>query len=258
MMQIRSIVPYDIYFHCWHRERSRSGDAVNDKSSHHFDVFNWFAESRAEVVTGFGGRAVYLSDPGSPHRCRECSRECPYRVGNQRSLSPDDMVRLTTDDAASDPDMARWDDMCVYYPGADILDHASVQVRYRNGVLASLLYCLFGPRAPDQETLELVGSTGRLILTRHTGDILVLRDHGRQVEHVDCRPGDFKTSHFGADMELVRHLREFCDGAPARVSEREGLEATRMAMAAIRSVDANGRPVRMEEMMDVQPCGRVP
>jgi predicted dehydrogenase len=79
MIQVRDIIPYSRYLTAWWRRRARSGGALNDKGCHIFDVFNWFAASRAKRVHGFGGRSVIEPDPHAPSRCRECDRVCPYR-----------------------------------------------------------------------------------------------------------------------------------------------------------------------------------
>jgi hypothetical protein len=44
----------------------------------------------------------------------------------------------------------------------------------------------------------------------------------------------------------------FCDGAPPVVSAREGLEATRMVMAALQSMDGGGVTIEMEEVPDAR------
>ena len=251
MVQIRDIIPFHNFFHRWTRRREWSGDAVNDKSSHHMDVFNWFTGSRAEKITGFGGRRVYLPKEDFPERCLECDLDCPYRVDPTRDRKVSQEGRSVTGDswvnAADDYSRA---DTCVYKPGADILDHAVVQVAYENGVVASLFLSFFGPRAEDQETLELVGTRGRILLTRHTGMIDIVSDYGERHEVIDCKHETFGSTHFGADLELVRQLRRFCDGAPPRVSARHGCEATRMIVAALKSIDSGGEMVHMAELAD--------
>jgi predicted dehydrogenase len=140
------------------------------------------------------------------------------------------------------------DDVCIYTPGSDLYHNGSIQFLYDNGVIASYFYSIFGPDADDQETLELVGSKGRMILTRHTGQLDLVTDHGKTHQIFDCRDDHFEDSHFGADFALVQELRRFCDGALPTVSARAGLEATRMAMAAFRSMDAGGILVDMTEV----------
>ena len=98
--------------------------------------------------------------------------------------------------------------------------------------------------------MELVGTEGRIILTRHRGNINVATTDGAGNRDIDCRDEDFGDSHFGADKELIRALRRFCEGETPTASASEGLEATRMAMAALESMDQRGRPVTMEERVN--------
>jgi hypothetical protein len=144
------------------------------------------------------------------------------------------------------------DDVCVYAPGTDLYHNGSIQFRYENRVIASYFYSIFGPDADDQETIELVGTTGRIRLVRHTGTLDVVRERGAEREVLDCRDERFGGSHFGADVELIRELRRFYDGAPPLVSARSGLEATRMVMAALRSMDGGGVVVSMDEIADAK------
>lgn len=249
MLQIRDIIPFNTYFHRWHRKRKWSGDAINDKSSHHMDVFNWFTGSRASKITGFGGQRVYTPKEDAPTRCLECDLECPYRANPTRGQikSPEELS-LTGDSWIHANDEYSRVDTCVYLPGADILDHASIQIAFENGMIASLFLSFFGPKAEDQETLELVGTKGRIILTRHTGILDVVTDYGQTHDMIDCKKGDFASSHFGADLELIRELRTFYDGASPLVSAYNGYEATRMIVAALQSIDAGGETVHMNQL----------
>ena len=144
------------------------------------------------------------------------------------------------------------DDVCVYAPGADLYHNGSIHIAYENGVIASFFSTIFGPPAEDEETMELVGTEGRIILTRHTGTLDVVSDYGREHQVLDCRGADFGGSHFGADVALIRELRGFCDGAPPAVSACEGLEATRLVMAALQSMDGGGVTIEMEEISDAR------
>jgi hypothetical protein len=72
---------------------------------------------------------------------------------------------------------------------------------------------------------------------------------------LDCRDEGFGGSHFGADAALIQELRRFCDGAPPTVSAHEGLEATRMVAAALRSMDGGGVTVEMDEIPDARSAG---
>ncbi len=254
MLQVRDVIPYHRYLTAWWRRREWSGGALNDKGCHLFDVFNWFAGSRALRVHGFGGRSVVEPEPAAPPRCSECDRECPYRRRSKNSAAFDILPHFGPS-WLEEVEEKYMDDVCVYAPGSDVYHNGSIHFAYQNGVIASYFYTIFGPPADDQETMELVGTRGRIILTRRTGALDVVADidhasgdYGASHEVIDCRDEHFEGSHFGADVALIRELRRFCDGAPPAVGARAGLEATRMVMAALRSMDGGGVTVEMEDI----------
>lgn len=249
MIQIRDIIPYHRYLTAWWRRRKWSGGALNDKGCHLFDVFNWFAKNRATRVHGFGGCSVVQKDPDGPVRCLKCDRACPYRRRSADSSAFDSIPHFGPS-WLEETEEKYMDDVCVYAPGSDVYHNGSIHFAYANGVITSYIYTFFGPRAEDQETLELVGTKGRIILTRHTGTLDVVSNYGDHDRVMDCRDGDFGGSHFGADLAPIRELRRFCDGAPPTVSAGEGLEATRMVMAALASMDGGGVTVDMDDIPD--------
>ncbi len=250
MMQVRDIIPYHRYLTAWWRRRAWSGGALNDKGSHLFDVFNWFAGSHAVSVSGLGGASMIEPDPTAPARCHQCARDCPFRRRSATTTGPVG-EEFTAHDGPSwlaETDEKFIDDVCVYAPGADIYHNGSIQFAYANGIIASYFYTIFGPPSTDEETFELIGTTGRVILNRSTGSLDVLSDRGRTHTSIDCRNENFAGTHFGADAALVRELRRFSDGAPPTVSARAGLEATRMVEAALASMDRHGAQLHMTEL----------
>ena len=256
MMHMRAVIPYFRFFSRWHRERKWSGGALNDKASHLFDTFNWFSSgSRAEALHAFGGRRVFLPDENAPQRCNDCDRDCPYRtVLINAANTATDIVPFQSDTSwEAENDVQHRKDTCVFAPGADIYDHVSTQIRYDNGVTAALEYAIFGPGADDEETIELVGTKGRLIITRHIGEIDLIADHGKRREKIDCKHPEFGHSHFGADLRLIREIKQWYHGTPPVVGIGEGVEATRLVMAALKAVDEGGRVVQMSEMPDANP-----
>lgn len=248
MMLIRAVLPYFRYFNMWHRNRAVSGGALNDKASHYADVFNWFAGGRAVKVNALGGRHVFMPRDDTPEFCADCDdRRCVYRAVSTKHLS--EYLEGPIDETfyeGSDPEHRK--DHCVYKPGADIFDHASVNYEYDNGVAATLFYNIYGPRAEDEETFELVGTRGRMILTRHRGEIDVVTDYGeRRHEVIECKAEAFETSHFGADRKLVQDIAAFARGREMPAGGAEGLESTRMILAAMRSIEEGGSAIRMAE-----------
>jgi len=247
MALLRAVIPYHVYFHGWHRERRFSGDALNDKSSHHVDAMSWFVDADPVRVSGFGGRRVFLADPDAPKCCRECDRICPYRTGPQRKgrraqdrLPPDkELSWLGRDDTRTSRDL------CVFRPGADILDHAVVNLQFENGVVGQLFYSIFGFDSQDQETFEIVGERGRIRLIRHSGELDVVSEYGEKSQVIDARDAHHDSTHFGADFRLVEELRRFADGAPPVVGCRAGHIASATVFAALESIEAGGAPVEV-------------
>lgn len=252
MVQARTIIPYHRYLTGWWRRREWSGGAVSDKGSHLFDVFNWFTGSHAIEVSGVGGRSMIEPDPDAPARCQECTRECMYRRRAWKTGEPTavDLAVLGGLSRAREIEEQYIDDNCVYLPGSDLYHNGSIRFSYANGVIATYLFTILGPSSDDEETLELVGTEGRIILTRHRGNINIATTDGVGNRDIDCRDEDFGGSHFGADKELIRELRRFCEGEAPTASASEGLEATRMAMAALESMDQSGRQVAIEDDAD--------
>lgn len=254
MMLIRAVLPYSFYFQTWHRTRAVSGGALNDKGSHYTDVFNWFAgEARAVQVNAFGGRNVFEEEENAPEFCSVCDRDCPYRASEAMPDTQDQMKGAVDRSYETETDPLKRKDNCVYKSGADIFDHASIHYQYNNGIVASIFYSVYGPQADDEETFEIVGTRGRIILTRLRGEIDIVTDYGtKEHEVIECKSEDFETSHFGADRKLVQEIAAFGRGEPSTVNGAYGLEATRMILGAMRSIDEGGRTVRMSDLLQAR------
>jgi predicted dehydrogenase len=143
-------------------------------------------------------------------------------------------------------------DNCVWLPGADIDDHGVINIEYSTGIKASLFWAAFGPDSDDQETMELVGEKGRILLIRHKGVIDIVTEYGKRHEVIDERKEDFGTSHFGADDAFIIDLDQFCKGGIPKATSKEGLLAGRMTEAAVRSIRGRGRLINMEEIEDIK------
>jgi predicted dehydrogenase len=244
MILLRSVIPYTRYLQLWHREQALSGGALNDKGSHHYDVLNWIAEAPAIRVTAQGGRSgIFAPDPTAPARCRDCDRDCPYRRHETLIDKAVGVDRVPNESWVTAVAVQDRNDTCVFLPGSDIDDHAVVMVTYENGIVACHFFAIFGPYAEDQETLEIVGSSGRLRMERHSGAIDCVTDYGRAHEVLRPDVPDRSSSHFGADLQLVRALRRYLDGEAPPVGVREGIASLRLVLAAQKSLSAGGRPV---------------
>ena len=257
---LRSVIPYARYLQRWHRKRERSGGALNDKVSHYFDALNWIAGSRAVTLSAVGGRSsVFAPDPTAPKRCRDCDRECPFRALPSESVSEIGIVYRLDPDYRKQKDSIftrpTWTeaeredaqiDNCVYSPDNDIIDHAVISLEYENGVKASLFWNIYGPAAEDEETIELVGSSGRIRLTRDSGELDIISEYGAKHETVDARGPHFNSSHFGADIELLQTLRRHFEGEDPVAGTGDGYESLRMVEATQRAIENGGQLINLE------------
>ena len=246
MVLLRSVIPYTRYLQLWHRSGARSGGALNDKGSHHFDVLNWIADGAQPVqVTATGGvSGIFAPDPTAPERCSECDRDCPYRrhetlIDKFEGIGHVPNASWQTAEAIHDRN-----DTCVYHPVADIDDHAVVTVQYDSGLVATLFFAIFGPWATDQETLEIIGDSGRLRMERHSGDIDLVEQHGRSRAMVHHPTPDRASSHYGADRALLRKLERFRMGARPPAGVKDGVPSLPLVTAAQLSLAEHCTPCR--------------
>ncbi|MFD5761674.1 Gfo/Idh/MocA family protein, partial [Streptomyces sp. NPDC127044] len=81
------------YFRRWHRQKEHSGGLAVHKSSHHFDLVNWWLADTPSSVYALGGLKFYGADNAR-------QRGYPPRPRLGRALDHDDPFRL---DLAADP-----------------------------------------------------------------------------------------------------------------------------------------------------------
>jgi predicted dehydrogenase len=165
----------------------------------------------------------------------------------QEMVRPDNMVDFDTS-RSRETELIKLHDICVWLPGADINDHGVVNICYSGGIKASVFWSLFGPDSDDQETIEILGERGKILLNRHHGRIDVFSEYGSRHEVFDAKPERFEQSHFGADHRLIEELDRFCESGVSPVSAREGLGSARLVEASHLSVDGGGKLVSMADV----------
>ena len=122
------------YFRRWHRERKNSGSLLIHKSTHHFDLLNWFLDDEPEVVNAFGARRVYGDTSRKKNeRCFGCSAKenCEYYYDICASET-DKKLYFECEDSGG---YIR--DKCVFSEEIDIEDTVSVSIKYKKGTVVS-------------------------------------------------------------------------------------------------------------------------
>lgn len=153
------------YFRRWHSDKCTSGGLLVHKSTHHFDLLNWWLDDIPERVFADGGLYFYGKENavsrGEGHLTTyerytgvDAARTDPFRY----DLSADQRLSGLYLDAEKDGGYIR--DRNVFRSGISIEDAMAVQIRYRSGTLASYTLNAFSP--VEGMNVTLYGDTGRI------------------------------------------------------------------------------------------------
>ncbi|MCQ6249422.1 Gfo/Idh/MocA family protein [Streptomyces malaysiensis] len=153
------------YFRRWHREKQHSGGLMVHKSSHHFDLVNWWLGARPEEVFGYGGLGFYGRTAGERSGYRRdyerahgatAARDDPFAL----ELAGNDALRSLYLDAEGVDGYHR--DRNVFGDGITIEDDMALLVRYDTG--ATMTYHLTAYSPWEGYRVMFNGTRGRLEL----------------------------------------------------------------------------------------------
>ncbi|MFD7048842.1 Gfo/Idh/MocA family protein [Streptomyces mirabilis] len=268
------------YFRRWHREKANSGGLMVHKSTHHFDLVNWWLGTRPETVYAQGGLFFYgdtaggrrgLARPYTRAHGSPAARDDPFAV----HLADSPALRALYLDAEHEDGHHR--DQNVFGPGVTIEDDMAVLVRYASG--ATLTYHLTAYAPWEGYRVCFNGSEGRLELlveestwsrppvrTRTSGPVmhgaavgdgagrteLLLRRFWEPPQEVKVPTGE--GGHGGGDVRMLADLfGERTDGADPLGRAADAVDGARSlvtGLAANRSFES-GLPVRAQALLDV-------
>ncbi len=151
------------YFRRWHRDKRNSGGLMVHKSTHHFDLVNWWLDTTPETVFGFGDLRFYGRENaeergvskfygralGHPH-----AQDDPFAL----HLDRDERLRAMYLDAEHEDGYTR--DVSVFGDGISIEDDMSVLVRYKNRATMSYHLTAYSPW--EGYRVAFNGTKGRL------------------------------------------------------------------------------------------------
>lgn len=267
------------YFRRWHREKVNNGGLLVHKSSHHFDLVNWWIDAVPERVFASGGRRFYGDDAGHA----ESYTRSPIEVElNEHGIDPwfldiaEDpwLNALYGEDAQAVDGYVR--NRSVFDPGMTTEDTLGLVVEYRGGVVLTYSLVAYAPwegyrvvvhGTEGQAELHVVerGSVdfdadGKAVLDasstvvdhadpiRPTSERLIVQRHwerAREIPIVNSAGG-----HGGGDVLLLADV--FSPGSEPDPLGRaaaliDGLRASGIGYAGNRSLET-GLPVRLEEL----------
>ncbi|MFE2473609.1 Gfo/Idh/MocA family protein [Streptomyces mirabilis] len=268
------------YFRRWHREKANSGGLMVHKSTHHFDLVNWWLGTRPETVYAQGDLFFYgdtaggrrgLARPYTRAHGSPAARDDPFAV----HLADSPALRALYLDAEHEDGYHR--DQNVFGPGVTIEDDMAVLVRYASG--ATLTYHLTAYAPWEGYRVCFNGSEGRLELlveestwsrppvrTRTSGPVthgaavgdeagrteLLLRRFWEPPQEVKVPTGE--GGHGGGDVRMLADLfGERTDGADPLGRAADAVDGARSlvtGLAANRSFES-GLPVRAQALLDI-------
>jgi len=249
------------YFRRWHGYKDKGGTLLVHKSTHHFDLLNWWINSDPEEVFAYGDLEHYGKNGPFRHtHCRPCphKNKCDYYWDiTQRQH----LVDLYVDNETHDGYLR---DGCVYREDIDIYDKMAVQIKYMNKVQVSYSLTTYSPY--EGYRIAFNGTEGRMEAWIKESqpweepaldEIRLTKNFG--VTEIITMPHG-KGGHGGGDIKLKDKL--FKDPTlpdPARQSAgtRDGALSILIGIAARNSIES-GKPVRIADLTDIdlQKTGR--
>lgn len=237
------------YYRRWHRKMENSGGLLVHKSTHHFDLINWWLDQTPVDVFANGGLFFYGDDRKEKGiRCSTCSysKTCEFYA----DYINDDYYKRFYFQAEHEDGYFR--DRCVFDKEIDIYDTMSVSVTYDNRTLLTYSLTSFNPY--EGWSVSMLGDKGKLEAREyHSGekkdlpyyevDIYDVKGNHRNIR-IEKAEGD----HGGGDSKLRSML--FLDDMPDPLHHMADLDAginsVMIGIAANKSIRDNKKYIIKE------------
>jgi len=262
------------YFRRWHGQREEGGTLLLHKSTHHFDLMNWWLNSDPEEVFAYGDLEFYgANGPFRGKNCRECDfkDKCDFYwdiTKNQR------MMDLYVNNEKYDGYIR---DNCLFRKEINIYDKMSAQVKYANNVVMNYSLTTYSPF--EGYRVSFNGTKGRIEAWRH---IPYLQDNyidqkkmheeemSQDNEALNHEPiiihklwnkheteivSSEKSGHGGGDSRLQDKVfisPNKKDEFDRSAGVRDGAMSILIGIAARKSIES-GKPIRIEELTSLVP-----
>ena len=251
------------YFRRWHSDKASSGGLLVHKSTHHFDLVNWWIDGIPEEVFAYGGLKFYGRENALKRGEDQYTGYDRYFGVPEAKTDPfafsleEGAAKGLYRDAEAESGYIR--DRNVFREGIDIEDTMSVLVRYRDG--AVLNYSLVAYSPEEGYRVTFTGDKGRLEYTEYHGSHILGEEdtseeqmHIRLIPHfkpgVDIPIQTISGDHGGSDPLLQEQL--FSAHAPQdelcrTAGHEQGAASLLIGAAANRSM-VSGQPVRIDDL----------
>lgn len=205
------------YFRRWHARMENSGGLLVHKSTHHFDLVNWWIDSIPETVSANGKLMFYGKENavarGDEHLTKyeryldPASKDDPFRLDLLKN-GPNVLYH------GAEKDSGYIRDKNVFRDDIDIYDTMSVIAKYRNGTL--LTYSLVAYSPYEGFRVCFTGDRGRLEFSERHGSHLIMGQSDKDLAKEQAAiPRNVKAHE-------IRVQKHFSDAVEIEVPKGEG------------------------------------
>lgn len=267
------------YFRRWHRDKRNSGGLMVHKATHHFDLINWWIDSKPEIVFAMGDLKFY----GKENAENRGITEFYARARGSKTAEKDPFSLKVTDkderilglyyNAEHEDNYYR--DQSVFGDGISIEDNMAVMVRYANKTV--MAYSLNAHSPWEGYRVCFNGTKGRLefnvveksyVSGNHEdfnqpgmreleGDKkemvpeIILQKHWGKPQVITYEASN-KGGHGGGDVRLLKDVFEGAENDPLghAAGYIDGAASILTGIAANKSM-ATGMPVIVKDLVDL-------
>jgi predicted dehydrogenase len=251
------------YFRRWHREKDKSGGLLVHKATHHFDLVNWWIDSRPQRVFAMGdlkfyGRANaaargehYNYDRYTGHAA---AKSDPFALvldqESDQSICASKSLKGLYLDAEADSGYVR--DRNVFGDNITIEDTMAVIVRYKSGAIMNYSLIAYAPW--EGMRVAITGDKGRVeLFDQHAPTVRrslrlfpMFTTEAREIKVANLEGG-----HGGADPVMLRQI--FDPTAPRdplgrAASHLDGAASILLGISANESIRTE-MPIECDELL---------
>ena len=271
------------YFRRWHRNKNNSGGLLVHKSTHHFDLMNWWLDSTPKTVFCMADLKFYgkenaekrgVTEFYSRSRGSAVAAKDPFALHIDENDKDSEMMKLYYDAEHED---SYYRDQSVFGDGISIEDNMNVMVRYENNTVMN--YCLYAHAPWEGYRVCFNGTKGRLefnIVERSFVDAEGEEDFARpgmrelaedkadivpeiifqplwgKAQEIPYEKGD-KSGHGGGDALLLSHVFRGAANDPLGLAAGyvDGAKSILTGIAANISIKT-GLPVTVKDLVDLK------
>lgn len=243
------------YFRRWHRLREKSGTLLVHKSTHHFDLLNWWIESDPSEVYATGSLDFYgKNGPFRSTNCRPCPHKGKCDFYFDISTRPN-YVALYVDNEKHDGYLR---DGCVFKEDINIYDKMAATIKYANNVQVAYSLTTYSPY--EGYRIAFNGTKGRIDawieesnpIEEHPYDEIVLTRNFGTREFIRVPSGT--SGHGGGDRLLKDKIFAGVTEDPLHQSAnvRDGALSILVGIAARKSCET-GVAVKIGDLTSIKP-----